>query len=197
MSTPPMLLTKRGAKQTFDYLHMCTVVTAVENATSDAGKKLYYQFNDSGNVVAMRDELGYGQFAKFEAGVDNKPSEISKLRKVVVNQLLQDRLFRQWNKQRNGGEGRLHALPGHALREADGDGGQRVVLPAAGHDAPPPDVHLQRLRQDPECPDGVRGVFADQRQLGAAGKRVPDGHHARGQRQRHARRRLAARQDDL
>ena len=76
-------VTKRGAKQTFDYQHMCTVVTAVEDTASDAGKKLYYQFNDSGNVVAMRDELGYGQFTKFEAGVDNKPSEISKLRKVV------------------------------------------------------------------------------------------------------------------
>ena len=89
-------VTKRGAKQTFDYLHMCTVVTAVENATSDAGKKLYYQFNDSGNVVAMRDELGYGQFAKFEAGVDNKPSEISKLRKVVVNQLRKIDFSGQW-----------------------------------------------------------------------------------------------------
>ena len=75
---------------------MCTVVTAVENATSDAGKKLYYQFNDSGNVVAMRDELGYGQFAKFEAGVDNKPSEISKLRKVVVNQLRKIDFSGQW-----------------------------------------------------------------------------------------------------
>ncbi len=89
-------VTKRGAKQTFDYLHMCTVVTAVENATSDAGKKLYYQFNDSGNVVAMRDELGYGQFAKFEAGVDNKPSEISKLRKAVVNQLRKIDFSGQW-----------------------------------------------------------------------------------------------------
>ena len=89
-------VTKRGAKQTFDYQHMCTVVTAVEDTASDAGKKLYYQFNDSGNVVAMRDELGYGQFTKFEAGVDNKPSEISKLRKVVVNQLRKIDFSGQW-----------------------------------------------------------------------------------------------------
>ncbi len=88
--------TERGAKQLFDYQHMCTVVTAVENASSDAGKKLYYQFNDSGNVVAMRDELGYGQFAKFEAGVDNKPSEVSKLRKAVVNQLRKIDFTSQW-----------------------------------------------------------------------------------------------------
>ena len=89
-------VTKRGAKQTFDYQHMCTVVTAVEDTASDAGKKLYYQFNDSGNVVAMRDELGYGQFAKFEAGVDNKPSEVSKLRKVVINQLRKIDFASQW-----------------------------------------------------------------------------------------------------
>ena len=89
-------VTKRGTKQLFDYQHMCTVVTAVKDTASDAGKKLYYQFNDSGNVVAMRDELGYGQFVKFEAGVDNKPSEVSKLRKVVINQLRKIDFSSQW-----------------------------------------------------------------------------------------------------
>ena len=89
-------VTKRGTKQLFDYQHMCTVVTAVKDTASDAGKKLYYQFNDSGNVVAMRDELGYGQFVKFEAGVDNKPSEVSKLRKVVINQLRKIDFASQW-----------------------------------------------------------------------------------------------------
>ena len=89
-------ITKRGAKQLFDYQHMCTVVTAVENTTSDAGKKLFYQFNDSGNVVAVRDELGFGRFTKYDAGVDNKPSESSKLRKVVVNQLRMIDFSSQW-----------------------------------------------------------------------------------------------------
>ncbi|HIQ84145.1 MAG TPA: DNRLRE domain-containing protein, partial [Candidatus Pullichristensenella stercorigallinarum] len=89
-------VTRSGAKQLFDYQHMCTVVTAVENTTSDAGKKLYYQFNDSGNVVAMRDELGFGHFTKYEAGVENKPSEVSKLRKAVVNQLRKIDFSSQW-----------------------------------------------------------------------------------------------------
>ena len=89
-------VTRSGAKQLFDYQHMCTVVTAVENTTSDAGKKLYYQFNDSGNVVAMRDELGFGHFTKYEAGVDNKPSEVSKLRRAVVNQLRKIDFSSQW-----------------------------------------------------------------------------------------------------
>ena len=58
-------ITQRGAKLKIDYQHMCTEVTAVEDASSDAGKKLTYQFNDGGNVVCVRDELGYARFTKY------------------------------------------------------------------------------------------------------------------------------------
>ena len=89
-------VTKRGAKETFAYKHMCTEVTAVENTSSDAGKKLFYQFNDSGNVVCVRDELGYGSFTKFASSIENTPSEQSRLRRVVVNLLRSPDLSANW-----------------------------------------------------------------------------------------------------
>ena len=89
-------VTKYGAKQIFEYKHMCTEVTAVENTSSNAGKKLYYQFNDSGNVVCVRDELGYAKFTKYESNIENKPSEESRLRKVVINLLRHSDLSANW-----------------------------------------------------------------------------------------------------
>ena len=68
---------KSGAKQLFRYGAMTTEVTAVENTSSDAGKKLYYQFNDSGNVICVRDDLGFAKFTKLSSGIENKPSEES------------------------------------------------------------------------------------------------------------------------
>lgn len=50
---------KSGAKQIFEYGAMTTEVTAVEGTASNVGKKMYYQFNDSGNVICVRDELGF------------------------------------------------------------------------------------------------------------------------------------------
>lgn len=87
---------KQGAKQLFEYKHMCTEVTAVETASSDAGKKLYYQFNDSGNVVSVRDDLGYARFTKFESGIENRPSEQSPIRKAVINLLRSPDFAANW-----------------------------------------------------------------------------------------------------
>lgn len=89
-------VTKRGAKQLFEYKHMCTEVTAVDTASSDAGKKLYYQFNDSGNVVCVRDDLGYARFTKFESGIENRPSEQSPLRRAVINLLRSPDFAANW-----------------------------------------------------------------------------------------------------
>ena len=96
-------VTESGAKQLFAYKNMCTEVTAVEDTASDAGKKLYYQFNDSGNVVAVRDELGYAKFTKFESGIENKPSDESPLRRAVVNLLRSPDLYANWTASATGG----------------------------------------------------------------------------------------------
>ena len=89
-------VTKRGAKQIFDYKHMCTEVTAVDTTTSDAGKKLYYQFNDSGNVICVRDDLGYARFTKYESSIENRPSEQSPIRKAVINILRSPDFAANW-----------------------------------------------------------------------------------------------------
>ena len=71
-------ITQRGAKLKIDYQHMCTEVTAVEDASSDAGKKLTYQFNDGGNVVCVRDELGYARFTKYDSAIENTPCSVQR-----------------------------------------------------------------------------------------------------------------------
>ena len=88
---------RRGAKQLFNYETMCTEVTAVDTASSDSGKKLFYQFNASGNVVCVRDELGYARFAKFDSGIENKPSAESSLRCAVVNILRHPDFSANWS----------------------------------------------------------------------------------------------------
>ena len=94
---------KSGAKQLFRYGAMTTEVTAVENTSSDAGKKLYYQFNDSGNVICVRDDLGFAKFTKFLSGIENKPSEESKLRKAIVNRLRRPDFSAEWTSSVYGG----------------------------------------------------------------------------------------------
>ena len=89
-------VTTHGAKQLFAYKTMCTEVTAVEGENSDEGKKLYYQFNDSGNVICVRDDLGFAVFRKFETNIENKPSKESRLRKVVVNLLRRADFASNW-----------------------------------------------------------------------------------------------------
>ena len=96
-------VTMYGAKQIFEYGAMTTEVTAVEDSSSDAGKKLYYQFNDAGNVTCVRDDLGFAQFTKFDSGIENKPSQVSKLRKAVVNRLRKSDFNSQWTAVTAGG----------------------------------------------------------------------------------------------
>ena len=91
-------ITQRGAKLKIDYQHMCTEVTAVEDASSDAGKKLTYQFNDGGNVVCVRDELGYARFTKYDSAIENTPSDSSRLQKAVVNLLTHPDLRSGWSQ---------------------------------------------------------------------------------------------------
>ena len=101
--------TLSGAKQVFEYGAMTTKVTAVDTASTDDGKTLYYQFNDAGNVVCVRDELGFASFTKYESGIENKPSEVSKLRKSVVNRLRRADLSAQWTASAAGGTAALDA----------------------------------------------------------------------------------------
>ncbi len=43
-------------------------------------------FNDSGNLVALTDELGYGAFSKYTTtGPPNKPEAVSRLQRSVVS----------------------------------------------------------------------------------------------------------------
>ena len=48
----------------------------MEDASSDADKKLTYQFNDGSNVVCVRDELGYARFTKCDSTIENTPCNV-------------------------------------------------------------------------------------------------------------------------
>ncbi|MDO5378070.1 MAG: DNRLRE domain-containing protein [Clostridia bacterium] len=64
------------------------MMTVVHDATVENGKDLFYQFNDFGNVVCVRDELGYASYSKFsDALLPNHPEQVSKLQRSVVNLL--------------------------------------------------------------------------------------------------------------
>ena len=80
--------TMAGEKLSFNYKNMCTEVTIVKNTSSNTGKKICYQFNDAGNVVSVRDELGYGKFTKFSSTVENQPTYDSRLRRAVMNLII-------------------------------------------------------------------------------------------------------------
>ena len=79
----------RGAKQMLNYLNCVTEVTNVESVAADAtaGKKIIYQFNDKGNVISTRDELGYAQFVKYESGQENAPTAASEAQRAVINRI--------------------------------------------------------------------------------------------------------------
>lgn len=89
-------VTKSGARQLFAYKNMCTEVTAVDTTASDAGKTLHYQFNDAGNVICVRDDLGFARVTKFDSGIANKPSAEAPLRRAVVNLLRTPDLSANW-----------------------------------------------------------------------------------------------------
>ena len=77
----------KGARQTFEYGYMATKITSVRESALYPDQSLTYQFNDGGNVVAVHDELGFGQFNKFDSTIANHPTQSSKLQKVVVNRI--------------------------------------------------------------------------------------------------------------
>ena len=85
-------------------------VTTVRDMTVANGKRLIYQFNDWGNVVSVRDELGYASYAKFNSDyLPNHPETISKLQRSIVN-LLPNHDFafdEYWITGSNGGTGTM------------------------------------------------------------------------------------------
>lgn len=93
----------RGTKQLFEYDVLKTRVIAVENAESDRGKALTYQFNESGNVVSVLDELGFAQFAKFDPATPNQPQDVSRLMKVVINRLKPFSADQAWTQDQGQG----------------------------------------------------------------------------------------------
>ena len=97
---------KYGKDHAYEYGNM---MTTVKDYSSDEVKKLMYQFNDNGNVVCVRDELGYASYSKFSEGLlPNHPEQISKLQRSVIN-LLPNHNFEldgYWTTGTNdGGEG--------------------------------------------------------------------------------------------
>ena len=94
-----------GNNHAYSYRDMMTVV---QDMTVVNGKRMIYQFNDFGNVVSVRDELGYASYSKFsEALLPNHPEQVSKLQRSVIN-LLPNHDFEldgYWNTALNDGEG--------------------------------------------------------------------------------------------
>ena len=94
--------TARGSKRLFQYKPSVTEVTAVENVAQDAtdGKVICYQFNGRGKLVSMRDELGFGQFIKYDnedkAGDENqdKPTAVSDVQRAVINRIVRPTLIK-------------------------------------------------------------------------------------------------------
>lgn len=95
-----------GNDHGYAYSDMMTTLT---DYTSDGSlKHLYYQFNDFGNVVCVRDDLGYASYSKFsDALLPNHPEQVSKLQRSVIN-LLPNHDFEAdgyWNTALNDGQG--------------------------------------------------------------------------------------------
>lgn len=94
-----------GHDHTYSYADMTTTVT---DYSGDAVKSLMYQFNDFGNVVCVRDELGYASYSKYSTALlPNHPEQVSKLQRSVIN-LLPDHDFETggyWSTALNGGTG--------------------------------------------------------------------------------------------
>lgn len=120
-----------GTKLLFGYKDMQTEVTVVETGANDAGKKLTYQFNDSGNVVCVKDELGYAQFTKYGGSAPvNSPEQVSKLQKVVINRLLGiDMMDEKWNYKINGATA---VVDRDADKRCLGLAGARIIRTNAG-----------------------------------------------------------------
>lgn len=72
----------QGDSKLFEYGDCLTIVT---DLTVTNGKKLYYHFNDYGNLVSVNDQQGYGAFTQFTG--TNKPLVTSNMRRSVCNLL--------------------------------------------------------------------------------------------------------------
>jgi len=85
-------------------------MTTVRDMTVATGKRLIYQFNDWGNVVSVRDDLGYASYTKFNSAYPpNHPETTSKLQRSVVN-LLPNHDFElddYWSTMASGGTGTM------------------------------------------------------------------------------------------
>lgn len=95
-----------GKDHGYSYSDMMTTVT--DYTSNGSLKHLYYQFNDFGNLVCVRDDLGYASYSKFsEELLPNHPEQVSKLQRSVIN-LLPNHDFEldgYWSTALNGGEG--------------------------------------------------------------------------------------------
>ena len=71
-----------------EYTFCDNMTTIVTDATVIDGKRLIYQFNDYGNVVSVRDDLGFASYSKFsDQLLPNHPEQVSKLQRSVINLL--------------------------------------------------------------------------------------------------------------
>jgi hypothetical protein len=74
-----------GNSRLYEYGDNLTVVT---DLTVPNGKKLFYHFNDYGNVVSVNDQLGYAAFTKYNSSQPmNHPEVVSRMQRVVCNLL--------------------------------------------------------------------------------------------------------------
>ena len=72
-----------GNCRQYEYKDCLTVIT---DMTVPDGKKLFYHFNDYGNVVSVNDQLGYAAFAKYSVDSPvNHPEAVSKMQRAVCN----------------------------------------------------------------------------------------------------------------
>ena len=101
-----------GVRLTFDYRHMSTHVTSVSGTGQD--RTLIYQFSDHGNVVSVRDELGYAAYAAYGEELPNHAERTSKLQRTVVN-LLKNHSFEtesDWTATLEDGAAGTHSYAG-------------------------------------------------------------------------------------
>lgn len=96
-------------------------MTTVRDMTVANGKRLIYQFNDWGNVVSVRDELGYASYANYNAMLpDNHPELVSKLQRSVPNLFVNHSFASDsgWGTNSNGGTGTFAYVNENAYRGA-------------------------------------------------------------------------------
>ena len=91
----------KGTKKLFTYGHMRTDVTIMENEVD--GKKMTYHFNSSGNVVDINDEMWYTNGTKYDSGIENTPSSQGRVRRAVVNRLVNADFSSGWTQTKEYG----------------------------------------------------------------------------------------------